>query len=142
MKLSRTVAYAIRATLQLAQGEPETPMPCSRLASEGQMPERFLLQVLRNLVHHGVLHSTRGVDGGYSLHRPLQEISLLEVIEAVDGPLTSRVPPNPGLNDQQVELLTDKLKEINDLTRNQLEAIKLSALATRGPGRKPETGGG
>lgn len=139
MKLSRTVAYAIRATLHLAQGQPETPVPCSQLAAQGQMPERFLLQVLRNLVHHGVLHSTRGVDGGYSLHRPLAEISLLEVIEAVDGPLTSRVPPKPGLSDQQVELLTDKLKEINDLTRSQLEAIKLSALVTRPTGALPDS---
>lgn len=133
MKLSRTVAYAIRATLQLSGCQPDVPVPCSQLAAEGHMPERFLLQVLRNLVHHGVLHSTRGVEGGYSLFRPLDEISLLEVIEAVDGPLTSRVPPNPGLSDEQVALIGDKLREINELTRSQLEAVKLSALAARGP---------
>ena len=65
MKLSRTVTYALQATIQLARldGAP-TPIPCSRLAAEGRMPERFLLQVLRNLVTHGILQSTRGVGGG------------------------------------------------------------------------------
>ena len=66
MKLSRTVAYAVRATLQLAQLEADGPVPCSKLANEGKMPERFLLQILRNLVTHGILRSTRGVDGGYA----------------------------------------------------------------------------
>lgn len=55
MKLSRTVAYAVRATLQLPQLEAQGPVPCSQLASEGKMPERFLLQILRNLVTHGIL---------------------------------------------------------------------------------------
>ena len=59
MKLSRTVAYAVRATLQLAQLEADGPVPCSKLANEGKMPERFLLQILRNLVTHGILRSTR-----------------------------------------------------------------------------------
>ena len=67
MKLSRTVGYALQATLQLARARPSQPVPCSRLATEGEMPERFLLQILRNLVAHGILGSTRGVDGGYTL---------------------------------------------------------------------------
>src|SRR5436190_15516690 len=86
MKLSRTVSYAVKATLQLAQLEADVPVPCSQLASEGKMPERFLLQILRNLVTHGILRSTRGVDGGYSLIRSPDQISLLEVIEAIEGP--------------------------------------------------------
>ncbi len=81
MKLSRTVAYAVRATIQLAQMSTDRPIPCSKLASEGNMPERFLLQILRNLVTHGILRSTRGVDGGYALTRPPEDISLLDVIE-------------------------------------------------------------
>ena len=87
MKLSRTVAYGVQATLQLARSNSSTPVPCSQLAAEGHMPERFLLQILRRLVTHGVLHSTRGVDGGYSLARKPEQITLLEIIEAIDGPL-------------------------------------------------------
>ena len=60
MKLSRTVSYALQATLQLARSTSQVPIPCNRLAAKGDMPERFLLQILRNLVAHGILESTRG----------------------------------------------------------------------------------
>ncbi|HWB00312.1 MAG TPA: Rrf2 family transcriptional regulator, partial [Pirellulales bacterium] len=61
MKISRTVTYAVQAVLQLARADGSRPVPCSQLASQGQMPERFLLQILRSLVTHGILQSTRGV---------------------------------------------------------------------------------
>jgi Rrf2 family protein len=93
------------------------------------MPERFLLQILRVLVTHGILKSTRGVDGGYSLSRPPDQISLLEVIEAIDGPLTSEGEPlmseRPG--DPHDKLQT-ALKQITNTARKQLEAITLSQL--------------
>ncbi len=107
MKLSRTVAYAVQATLQLAQAPATVPIPCSKLAHDGQMPERFLLQILRNLVTHGILQSTRGVDGGYRLERSPREISLLDVIEAIDGPMQAALPrANDGheLTPDQVRL--------------------------------------
>src|SRR5213076_1140230 len=94
MKLSRTVAYALQATLQLAENNSHLPVPSSQLAAQGHMPERFLLQILRHLVTHGILHSTRGVDGGYSLDRKPEDISLLDVIEAIDGPLNATLPAN------------------------------------------------
>jgi Rrf2 family protein len=128
MKLSRTVAYAVRATLQLAQLESEGPVPCSKLASEGKMPERFLLQILRNLVTHGILRSTRGVDGGYALVKPANQISLLEVIEAIEGPYDSSHEVGEGLPDESQAMLRDALNQVTSTTRNQLEAIKLSQL--------------
>jgi Rrf2 family protein len=128
MKLSRTVAYAVRATLQLAQLEADGPVPCSKLAAEGKMPERFLLQILRNLVTHGILRSTRGVDGGYALVRPADEISLLEVIEAIEGPYDSTVEVGDGLSEGSQRKLRDALEQVTSVTRNQLEAIKLSQL--------------
>lgn len=129
MKLSRTVSYAVRAALQLAQTESSAPVPCSKLASEGEMPERFLLQILRVLVTHGILKSTRGVEGGYSLSRPPEDISLLEVIEAIDGPLETAGEPSPAdsAHDVQQRLQT-ALRQVTDTSRRQLEAIKLSQL--------------
>src|SRR6476659_6305214 len=124
MKLSRTVAYAVRATLQLAQLEADGPVPCSKLANEGKMPERFLLQILRNLVTHGILRSTRGVDGGYALVRPADQISLLEVIEAIEGPYES----DGGVSAESLDKLREALEEVTQTTRGQLEAIKLSHL--------------
>lgn len=128
MKLSRTVAYAVRATLQLAQLEAEGPVPCSRIATAGKMPERFLLQILRNLVTHGILRSTRGVDGGYALVRPADQISLLEVIEAIEGPYDSTLEMGEGIPELSHIKLRDALDQVTTTTRRQLEAIKLSQL--------------
>jgi Rrf2 family protein len=119
----------VRATLQLAQSDPSAPVPCSQLAANGEMPERFLLQILRVLVTHGILKSTRGVDGGYSLTKPAEEISLLEVIEAIDGPLGGE---NSSALGQPPDAIQDKLqsalKSVTKTARKQLEAIKLSQL--------------
>ncbi len=128
MKLSRTVAYAVRATIQLAQQPSDRPIPCSKLASEGEMPERFLLQILRNLVTHGILRSTRGVDGGYALTRAPEDISLLEVIEAIEGPLDAGEPAGEGFPKESKEKLQGALTEITATARQQLEAIKFSSL--------------
>lgn len=128
MKLSRTVAYAVQATLQLAKTGSAMPVPCSQLASDGKMPERFLLQILRNLVTHGILRSTRGVDGGYTLVRPPSEVSLLEVIEAIDGPLNADSNLGDVLPANSHDKLQDALSQVTSTARHQLEAIKLSQL--------------
>ncbi|MBX3413697.1 MAG: Rrf2 family transcriptional regulator [Pirellulales bacterium] len=128
MKLSRTVTYALQAALQLAKTESNEPIPCSQIAEQGQMPERFLLQILRNLVNHGVLQSTRGVEGGYRLRRRPEEISLLDVIEAVDGPLATDMPEDAAFPIESVTKLQLALQEVTASTRNQLASIKLSQL--------------
>lgn len=139
MKLSRTVVYAVQATLQLAEVQSSTPVPCSRLASEGKMPERFLLQILRHLVTHGILHSTRGVDGGYSLERSPHEISLLEVIEAIDGPVGASLPELDGADDEPIGYqvrLREAIESVAGNVRRQLQAIKLSDLLGSSPRAK------
>jgi Rrf2 family protein len=128
MKLSRTAGYALQATLQLAQAGSLTPVPCSQLAAEGGMPERFLLQILRNLVTHGILHSARGVDGGYTLDRPPDQISILQVIEAVDGPLSAAVPESERFPEQSQAKLREALDRVTSLTRQQLDQIKIACL--------------
>lgn len=128
MKLSRTVSYAVQATLQLAKSGSAEPVPCSKLAMTGNMPERFLLQILRNLVTHGILRSTRGVDGGYALTRSPDEVSLLEVIEAIDGPLAGNPATLDCLPEESFGKLQHALRDVTDTARKQLEAIKLSQL--------------
>ncbi len=128
MKLSRTVAYALQATMQLAVSDSDTPVPCSQIASKGDMPERFLLQVLRSLVNHGVLRSTRGVDGGYMLIRSPEEISLLDVIEAIEGPLDSKLPLPAAPDDVTQVNLQKALQDVTATARTQLESIKISHL--------------
>lgn len=137
MKLSRTVSYAVRAAVQLAQAEPGVPVPCSQIANEGQMPERFLLQILRNLVTHGILSSTRGVDGGYKLERAPESISLLEVIEAVEGPMTSNLPSQEGFDGEMAAKLQVALNDVSSSARMQLGAIKLTQLMPSKPPNLP-----
>jgi len=129
MKLSRSVVYAVQATIQLAADESGEPVPCSQLASQGRMPERFLLQVLRHLVTHGVLISTRGVEGGYALERPASEISLLQVIESIDGPLALAWPDMPEGDASGGAKIRDLLARISDQCRKQLAEVKISDLA-------------
>ena len=129
MKFSRTVSYALQATLQLARvDKAEGPVPCSRLAAKGGMPERFLLQILRGLVTHGILSSTRGVDGGYTLRRDAADISLLEVIEAINGPMTSALPIDEGLPEGSKAKLECALAGVTELARRELRAITLAHL--------------
>ena len=140
MKLSRTVSYAVRATLELARSDPLTPVPCSKLAAAGDMPERFLLQILRVLVTHGILRSTRGVEGGYSLLRSPDEISLLEVIEAIDGPMAREASPGgaDGEGDSS-SALQSALLHVTQTARQQLQAIKLSQLLEPPTSLAPES---
>jgi Rrf2 family protein len=136
MKLSRTVVYAVQASIHLAQSQGKGPIPCSQLASEGKMPERFLLQILRHLVARGILASTRGVDGGYELDRPADEVSLLDVIEAIDGPLVTELPLGDGMVGRSRERLTEAIGQITKQMREQLSAIKLAHLMPPQPAKR------
>jgi Rrf2 family transcriptional regulator, cysteine metabolism repressor len=131
MKISRTVGYALKATLQLAEADPNTPIPCSKLAAAGGMPERFLLQILRNLVNAGVLQSTRGVEGGYSLGRPVHKISLLNLIEAVEGPMEAEPPLTEGMSDESLSQLSSALNGVTEMARQQLADITIASLRPR-----------
>ena len=128
MKLSQSVTYAVHAALRLAADENQAPVSCSRIAERGNMPERFLLQILRELAKQGILQSTRGGSGGFMLERDPEDISLLDVIEAVDGPLPAGMPINVTFPEQSALRLRKTLQEVNDATRRQLAVVKLTHL--------------
>jgi len=130
MKLSRTVAYALRASLLLAKHESNGPVPCSRLARDGNMPERFLLQILRSMVTHGVLQSTRGVDGGYALARSSENISLLNIVEAIDGPMVLSIPAAEEIPRETRRRLEHQLDQLLVANRERLDKITLDSLIT------------
>ncbi len=92
------------------------------------MPERFLLQILRNLVTHGILRSSRGVDGGYTLIKAPDEVSLLDIIEAIEGPMGEPEALGDGFSEQAGMRLSAALSEVTDTARRQLEAITFSHL--------------
>ena len=128
MKLSQSVTYAVHAVLRLAENRNSGPISCARLAELGNMPERFLLQILRDLAKQGILISYRGGRGGFTLEREPEAISLLEMIEAIDGPMTSGVPMKNNFPGQTGDKLQMALHHIAEQTRKQLEAIRLSDL--------------
>lgn len=80
--------YAIRALIELARVSENGYVPLRKIAEEGRMSEHYLYKVLRRLNHHGILHTAPGPKRGYRLAREPEEIGLLEVIEAVQGPLS------------------------------------------------------
>ena len=128
MRISRAATYAVLATVQLSDSPASPPVPCSQLAQLGDMPERFLLQVLRNLVNEGLLKSTRGVDGGYRLAKPLSQITLLEIVEAIDGPVQPDLPQIGGLAPQSQRRLAEVLGDIADDAKKRLASVTLAQL--------------
>ena len=126
LHISQTAWYALQATLQLAVVYPTPHIPCGRLAQAGRMPERFLLQILRTLVVRGILRSIRGSDGGYALAKPPAEISLLDILEAIEGPITLHDRCAASQNDGPQLLLWETCEEIVDHARQQLSQVKMS----------------
>lgn len=86
MRLSARVDYALRAAAELA-AHGEGPVTAEHLAALQGMPARFLETILLDLRRAGLVRSQRGPEGGYWLARPATEVSLADVIRAVDGPL-------------------------------------------------------
>ena len=128
MRISRASTYALLATVQLSESSASPPIPCSQLAQLGDMPERFLLQVLRNLVNEGLLKSTRGVDGGYRLAKPLSQITMLDIVEAIDGPVQPELPQIGGLMPQSQKKLAEVLGDVAGDARKRLAAVNLAQL--------------
>ena len=85
MVLSQAAKYALRAAVHLAHTPQEQAMSRT-MADELGVPAQYLAKVLQDLARAGVLQSTRGRGGGFRLARPANDIHLLEVVEALDGP--------------------------------------------------------
>jgi Rrf2 family protein len=87
MQITRQADYAVRAVLYLAKLGPEQRAATSQIAQDQQIPPSFLAKIVSQLSVAGLLQTSRGARGGVSLARLPEEISLLEVVEAIDGPI-------------------------------------------------------
>jgi Rrf2 family protein len=128
MKISRTIAYALNATLQLGKEPPGVPISCTQLAGVGELPKRFLLQILRRLVTQGVLMSSRGADGGYCLSRPPEEVTLRDIVEAFDPPSDKEVPSLPGLSPAVRARVHETLQDVAEVCRTELGKLSVAEL--------------
>jgi Rrf2 family transcriptional regulator, cysteine metabolism repressor len=79
--------YALRALTELARSGGDGPVPIGELAKRREIPVQFLEQLFATLRRAGVLRSQRGVKGGYSFAREPSDVTALEVVELLDGPL-------------------------------------------------------
>lgn len=129
MKLSRTVLCAIEALREMARSGHARTLSAHSITTLQKTPQ-VLLQVVRNLCRHGILTSVRDVEGGFSLARPSEQISLLEVIEAIEGPLVAEIPKSLRLPDDVQAILRDVCQDITDATRHRLSCVTLAQLVS------------
>lgn len=131
MKLTRASSYALHALSYMANQKGDKPMASHIIAQARGIPERFLLKVLKPLVSTRVLHSVKGPNGGYKLAKDPAKVNLLEILEAVDGPIRGMAP----FAEDQGGVLNNKLENIckhaAETVRKQLENVSLSELVGR-----------
>ncbi len=87
MQITRQADYAVRAVLYLAKLGNTERAATSTVADEQRIPPSFLAKIISQLSIAGILHTSRGARGGVTLAREPRDISLLEVVEAIDGPI-------------------------------------------------------
>lgn len=87
MQITRQADYALRAMLYLSQLEPTQRAATSQIAEEQHIPPSFLAKIISQLSIAGLIHTSRGARGGVSLARNPEEVTVLEVVEAIDGPI-------------------------------------------------------
>jgi Rrf2 family protein len=132
MRLTRASSYALHAVVYMALKKEDRPIASHLIADARGIPERFLLKVLKPLVSARVLRSIKGPNGGYQLARSPSDISMLEIVEAVDGPIRGQSPlshngTEHGLNHK----LESICKQTADQIRKYLEKVKISDLLAR-----------
>ena len=88
--ITRKTDYAIRCVLHLAASQKEVVM-VNEIARERDIPKSFLAKILQNLAKAGIVQSTRGVKGGFKLAKKAAEISLLDVVESIEGPVSMNI---------------------------------------------------
>lgn len=87
MQITRQADYALRAIIYLARLDKNKKAPTGQIAKEQDIPPSFLAKIVSQLSIAGLIHTSRGARGGVSLAKPGGEISVLDVVQAIDGPI-------------------------------------------------------
>src|SRR6266446_68653 len=127
MKLTRASSYALYAVVHMANQKNNRPTPSHLVARARKIPERFLLKVLKPLVSARILHSVKGPNGGYRLARAPAQITLLEILEAVDGPIRGQPTFSEG-NGSLNKRLDQICSQAAEQVRKQLQKVRISEL--------------
>jgi Rrf2 family protein len=133
MKLTSACVHALRALAFLARHGGDGPVTVDAIARAEGLSEGFLGRVLTALAKAGVLLGGRGSSGGYRLARPARDITLLEVVEAVDGPVWGRAPgvggPDGARLDAELQAVCD---DAAGAVRCRLRRVTVAELADEG----------
>jgi Rrf2 family protein len=131
VRVSAKADYAVRAMLELAEGDEGRPVKGDVVADGQEIPVRFLENILAELRHAGLVQSRRGTDGGYWLARPADQITVADVIRAVEGPLaTVRGEPAEELSyPDDARALKETWIALRANIRQVLESVSLADLA-------------
>jgi Rrf2 family protein len=136
VKVTAKADYAVRATLELATVE-NGLIKGEQLAQAQDIPLKFLENILIDLRHAGIVHAQRGAEGGYRLARSPREVTLGEVIRAVEGPLASvrGEPPESVSYDGAAEHLQTVWIAVRASLRTVLDDLTLAEVVN---GRLPQ----
>ena len=137
VKVTAKAEYAVRATLELATAGGDDLIKGERIATAQGIPLKFLENILVDLRHADVVHAQRGADGGYRLARGAAEITIGEVIRAVEGPLASvrGEPPERMSYEGSAEHLQTVWIAVRASLRSVLDDLTLADVVS---GRMPE----
>ena len=135
MRVSAKADYALRAVAELAAAE-EGPLKRERIAAAQQIPMDYLENILLELKHVGIVQSQRGTSGGFRLARKPAEISLADVIRAVEGPIATvrGARPEDVAYSGAATGLRDVWIELRSSMRGVLEETSLADLVGRSAG--------
>ena len=131
MRISAKADYAIRAALELAAAEGDGPVNGEELARSQNIPAGFLSNILADLSRAGIVRTRRGREGGYQLARPAAEITVADILRAIDGPLAAVQGSRPETMKYAgaVEHLTDVWVAVRASLRSVLEHVTLEQIS-------------
>jgi len=144
VKVSTRGDYASRALLSLAlhaDTHGDTPTAVRDIAERTGLPQPYLEQILLALKGAGLVRSKRGVGGGYVLARPPREITLSQIVAAVDGPIVAGdfgLPHENGACDHEGQcVLLTVWADVGEHMRTHLDSFNLADMVDRAQGRVP-----
>ena len=133
MRVSAKADYAVRAAAELAAAQAEeSPVKGERLADAQDIPLQFLEHILLELKHHGLIRARRGAKGGYWLAKPADEITIAEIVRAVEGPIAhvQSTPPEDIEYRGNAENLQKVWIAVRASLRTVLEEVTLADLVS------------
>ena len=132
MRISAKADYAVRAAVELAGIADEKPVKAERIATAQEIPLNFLENILGELRHAGIVRSHRGADGGFRLAKAPDQISIADIIRAVEGPLASvrGGPPEETSYPGSSEALPRVWIAVRASLRNVVEHVTVADVAS------------